>query len=115
MSPAAAKLRIGTRGSALALAQSRWTAAELARLVGYEPELVIVKTSGDRFQAQSLASFLERLAQARRRGELSIVRRLTFDDGAHAPASRPVCFGIVRVPRPARQCLPAAAAFPPRR
>jgi hydroxymethylbilane synthase len=54
---AGARLRIGTRGSALALAQSRWTARELAPLLGYEPELVIVKTSGDRFQAQALASF----------------------------------------------------------
>jgi hydroxymethylbilane synthase len=51
------RLRIGTRGSALALAQSRWTAGELARITGEEPELVIVKTSGDRFQAQTLASF----------------------------------------------------------
>lgn len=50
-------LRIGTRGSALALAQSRWTAAQLARITGEEPELVVVKTSGDRFQAQSLSSF----------------------------------------------------------
>jgi hydroxymethylbilane synthase len=51
------RLRIGTRGSALALAQSRWTAAQVARLTGEEPELVVVKTSGDRFQAQTLASF----------------------------------------------------------
>ena len=51
------RLRIGTRGSALALAQSRWTAAEIKRLTGEEPELVIVKTSGDRFQAQTLSSF----------------------------------------------------------
>lgn len=51
------KLRIGSRGSALALWQSRWTAAQLARITGEEPEIVIVKTSGDRFQAQSLASF----------------------------------------------------------
>jgi len=51
------RLRIGTRGSALALAQSRWTAGEIRRLTGEEPEIVIVKTSGDRFQAQTLASF----------------------------------------------------------
>ncbi len=51
------KLRIGSRGSALALVQSRWTAAQLARITGEEPEIVIVKTSGDRFQAQALASF----------------------------------------------------------
>jgi hydroxymethylbilane synthase len=51
------RLRIGTRGSALALAQSRWTAGEVKRITGEEPEIVIVKTSGDRFQAQTLASF----------------------------------------------------------
>jgi hydroxymethylbilane synthase len=51
------RLRIGTRGSALALAQSRWTAAEVKRITGEEPEIVIVRTSGDRFQAQTLASF----------------------------------------------------------
>lgn len=51
------KLRIGSRGSALALWQSRWTAAQLKRITGEEPEIVIVKTSGDRFQAQALASF----------------------------------------------------------
>jgi hydroxymethylbilane synthase len=51
------RLRIGTRGSPLALAQSRWTAAEVGKITGEEPELVIVKTSGDRFQMQTLASF----------------------------------------------------------
>ena len=43
-------LRIGTRGSQLALAQSRWVQAALQR---HHPalivELVIIKTSGDRF------------------------------------------------------------------
>jgi len=51
------RLRIGSRGSPLALAQSRWTAARLAEIVGEEPEIIVVKTSGDRFQAQALASF----------------------------------------------------------
>ena len=41
------KLRIGTRGSALALAQSNDVAARL-RALGHEPELVIISTSGDR-------------------------------------------------------------------
>ena len=41
------KLRIGTRGSALALAQSTDVAARL-RSLGHEPELVIVSTTGDR-------------------------------------------------------------------
>jgi hydroxymethylbilane synthase len=51
------RLRIGSRGSALALAQTRWVAAELAKLTGEQPEIVIVKTSGDRELNQPLAAF----------------------------------------------------------
>lgn len=40
-------LRVGTRGSALALAQSGQMAGELARRCGAEPELVRIKTEGD--------------------------------------------------------------------
>jgi hydroxymethylbilane synthase len=50
-------LRIGTRGSALALAQSRWVAARLRELTGDEPEIVIVRTSGDRVQDVALRTF----------------------------------------------------------
>lgn len=43
-------LRLGTRGSALAQAQARWTAGRLSELhPGLEVELVVVETSGDRF------------------------------------------------------------------
>jgi hydroxymethylbilane synthase len=41
------KLRLGTRKSALALAQSRWVAERLARLGGVEVELVPIVTRGD--------------------------------------------------------------------
>jgi hydroxymethylbilane synthase len=42
-------LRIGTRGSALALRQAEWVAAELRRLhPDVRPELVVIKTRGDR-------------------------------------------------------------------
>jgi len=51
------RLRIGSRGSGLALAQSRWAAGEIAKITGETPEIVVVKTSGDRFQVQTLASF----------------------------------------------------------
>ena len=49
------RVRIGTRGSQLAL----WQANETSRLLrekGYEPELVIVKTTGDKRQDVALAS-----------------------------------------------------------
>jgi hydroxymethylbilane synthase len=50
-------LRIGSRGSALALAQSRWVAARLREITGEEPEIVVVKTSGDRVQDVALRTF----------------------------------------------------------
>lgn len=52
-----ASLRIGSRGSALALAQSRWVAARLAELTGSEPEVTVVRTSGDRVQDVALRTF----------------------------------------------------------
>jgi hydroxymethylbilane synthase len=47
-------LRIGTRGSALALWQAKSIAAAL-RQGGVESELVIIKTSGDKFQQTSFS------------------------------------------------------------
>lgn len=48
-------LRIGTRGSALAMWQARSVAAQLLAATGAEPELVIIKTSGDKFQQASFS------------------------------------------------------------
>jgi hydroxymethylbilane synthase len=46
-------LRIGTRGSALALWQARSIGETLRTITGIESELVIVKTSGDKFQQKN--------------------------------------------------------------
>jgi hydroxymethylbilane synthase len=48
-------LRIGTRGSALALWQARSIAQALRGITGVEPEIVIIKTSGDKFQQTSFS------------------------------------------------------------
>jgi hydroxymethylbilane synthase len=48
-------LRIGTRGSALALWQARSIAAALREATGIEPEIVVIKTSGDKFQQVSFS------------------------------------------------------------
>jgi len=48
-------LRIGTRGSALALWQARSVAKALHEASGSEPEIVIIKTSGDKFQQVSFS------------------------------------------------------------
>lgn len=70
-------VRIGTRGSQLAL----WQANETSRLLktaGYEPELVIVKTTGDKRQDVSLATiggkglFVKELEEALERGEIDM-------------------------------------------
>src|SRR5258706_10547464 len=51
-------LRIGTRGSRLALAQSEWVRARLQDAhPGLRAELVIIKTSGDRIVDAPLAAF----------------------------------------------------------
>ncbi|MGH9679450.1 MAG: hydroxymethylbilane synthase [Candidatus Acidiferrales bacterium] len=47
-------LRIGTRGSALALWQAK-SVADALRETGVETELVIIKTSGDKFQQTSFS------------------------------------------------------------
>jgi hydroxymethylbilane synthase len=49
-------LRIATRGSALALAQSRLVAAQVERALGVPVELEVVRTTGDRIQDQPLAA-----------------------------------------------------------
>ena len=51
-------LRLGTRGSPLALAQSRMVRAELAKAHGLDPERIsieVIRTSGDRIQDRPLA------------------------------------------------------------
>jgi hydroxymethylbilane synthase len=55
------RLRIGTRGSALALWQANHVASELRRLHGVETELVRIRTSGDRLQSASVGQINEQI------------------------------------------------------
>jgi hydroxymethylbilane synthase len=48
------RIRIGTRGSALALWQAKFVLEELTRRYPIEAELVPIRTSGDRFQTASI-------------------------------------------------------------
>ena len=67
-------IRIGTRGSALAL----WQANEVARLLGRPSEIVILKTTGDKRQDVSLAAiggkglWVKELEEALLRGEIDV-------------------------------------------
>ena len=54
-------LRIGTRGSALALWQAHHIAGALKRLGGIETELILIRTTGDRLQSAFVAQRNEQI------------------------------------------------------
>jgi len=55
------RLRIGTRGSALALWQANHIAERLAKLHGIETEIIRIRTSGDRMQSATVAQISEQI------------------------------------------------------
>ena len=55
------RLRIGTRGSALALWQANHIAGELKKIHGVESELIRIRTSGDRMQSAPVAQISEQI------------------------------------------------------
>lgn len=83
-------LRVGTRGSALALAQSGQTVALLAR-AGVPAELVVIKTSGDRLADVSLAKvggkglFIKELEEALAAREIDLAIHSMKDVPAELP------------------------------
>ncbi|MGA9755217.1 MAG: hydroxymethylbilane synthase [Desulfobaccales bacterium] len=86
-------IKIGTRGSALALAQSRWVAAQLS---GSDPgcrvELIIIKTTGDKVQDVPLAQiggkglFIKEIEEALLRGQVDLAVHSLKDMPAEVPA-----------------------------
>jgi hydroxymethylbilane synthase len=77
--PRSTSLRLGTRGSQLALAQARWVKAALeGAQSGLEVELVVIKTSGDRIQDRSLSEvggkglFIKEIEEALLRREVDV-------------------------------------------
>ena len=75
----AGHIKIGTRGSALALAQAKQAADQLAEHGVFETyELVVIKTTGDRIQDRSLAEiggkglFIKEIEEALLDGRVSL-------------------------------------------
>jgi hydroxymethylbilane synthase len=56
------RLRIGTRGSALALWQANFIAAQLKQAANAETEIVRIRTSGDRLQTASVSRPLAKIS-----------------------------------------------------
>ena len=91
-------LRIGTRGSKLALWQAEFTQTELAR-IGVESELVIIKTKGDVVQHLSFDKiegkgfFTKEIEEALLRGEVDLAVHSMKD----LPTSQPEGLAITAV------------------
>ncbi len=72
------KVRIATRGSSLALAQSGMVARQIEAALGVETELITVRTTGDRIQDRSLAKiggkglFVKEIEEALLNGEADV-------------------------------------------
>jgi hydroxymethylbilane synthase len=99
-------LRLGTRGSALALAQARWVADRL----GGEVELVKITTSGDRGEGPGDKSrFTKEIEEALLAGEIDLAVHSAKD----VPGELPDGLSIVGVPEraDARDALCGAASL----
>ncbi len=83
-------IRLGTRGSALALAQASWVAE---RLPG-EVELVTITTSGDRGSQTDKSRFVKEIEEALLAGEIDLAVHSAKD----VPAELPAGLSIVGVP-----------------
>jgi hydroxymethylbilane synthase len=93
-----AKVRIGTRGSALALVQTGLVAEELAKL-GAEPEVVRIRTSGDERKGGAAelgdkSRFVKEIEEALLAGEIDLAVHSAKD----VPGVLPDGLAIVAVP-----------------
>lgn len=106
-------LRIGTRGSALALWQANHVRDELARVHGVEAELVRIHTSGDKMQTASVAQigaegnakgiFIKELEDALLAGNVDIAVHSMKDVPTEVPGG--LCFAAITRREDPRDCL----------
>jgi len=107
------RLRIGTRGSALALWQANHIREKLAELHGVESELVRIRTSGDRFQGASIAQigaetgakgvFIKEIEDALLKGEVDLAVHSMKDVPTETPGG--LIFSAVTKREDPRDCL----------
>lgn len=121
----AAKIRIGTRGSPLALAQAHEVKARLAAAHGLEPEaleLVIIKTTGDRITDRPLSEaggkglFTKEIEEALLAGTIELAVHSMKDMPTVLPAGLTIGAVLEREdPRDAFICLraPSLLDLPP--
>ncbi len=85
-------LKIGTRGSALALTQTKWVAERIkARHPGVDVEIVTIRTTGDKLQDVALATiggkgvFVKEIEEALLRGDVHLAVHSLKDMPAEIP------------------------------
>jgi hydroxymethylbilane synthase len=102
VSAGAPPLRIATRGSQLALWQARWVQAALRERGAAEPEIVVVRTTGDRIQDVPLAKigdkglFTKELDSALLNGEADLAVHSLKDVPTRLPAGLTIAAVTVR-------------------
>jgi len=110
-----ATLRLGTRGSPLALAQSREVAAALeAKHPGLQVHLTVIRTTGDRIQDRPLANvggkglFVKEIEDALLQGRIELAVHSMKDLPAHLPPG--LTLGAITAREEARDVLVARKA-----
>jgi hydroxymethylbilane synthase len=106
-------LRIGTRGSALAIWQANHVRERLAQLSGVEAELVRIRTSGDNFATASIAQlnaqtglkgvFIKEIEDALLAGTVDLAVHSMKDVPTEVPAG--LVFAAITKREDARDCL----------
>jgi hydroxymethylbilane synthase len=93
------KIVIGSRGSRLALWQANWVKVRLQSL-GHEAEILIIRTSGDKFQETSLLSsgtkglFIKEIEEALLAGQVNLAVHSLKD----LPTEQPEGLAVAAVP-----------------
>jgi hydroxymethylbilane synthase len=110
-----ATLRLGTRGSALALVQARTVAALLRERTGTECEIVVIRTSGDRMADARLSEiggkglFVKEIEEALLAGTIDLAVHSSKDMPARLPDGLEVCATLPREDPRDALVLPAPA------
>ena len=106
------ELRLGTRGSQLALWQANRVAAEIAARGGPTSRIVVIKTSGDRLQDAPLSEvggkrlFVKEIEDALLRGEIDLAVHSSKDMPAVLPEGSPSARCCPARTRAMRSCCP---------
>lgn len=102
-------LRIGTRGSKLALWQAEHVRTRLMQELGIESELVVIKTTGDQFSAASIPDvggkgiFIKEIEDALLEGSVDLAVHSMKDVPTVTP--RGLCFPAITKREDPRDCL----------